>query len=186
MGRKSSHRMGSGKHHEPPSAARTQPETRQFPPDVPHAHAGLHGTAVCERCHAIWHKKRWHLAEAEYATLLGESATTRTICPGCVAVERQEYDGEVRLRSPLIERDQTAILGLVRHTEALLREHNPLARIASIEHEPGELHILTISPFLAERIGKELRKAYDGHLLIEHAERERFVRVFWTRDNVAE
>jgi hypothetical protein len=152
---------------------------------VPHAHAGLRGTTLCERCHAIWRKKRWHLDEAEYAALADDPTASRTLCPGCVAVERQEYDGEVWLRSPLLERDRDAILGLVRHTEALLREHNPLARIALLEHSEGELRVLTISPFLAERIGKELKKAYDGDLLIEHAERERFVRVFWTREDGA-
>ena len=185
MGRKSSHRMGCGQHHDPPSAARTQPETRQFPPDVPHAHEGLHGTVICERCHAIWHKKRWHLDEVEYAARLNDPETTRGVCPGCVAVERQTYDGEVWLRSPLLTRDHAAILGLVRHTEALLREHNPLARIAAIEEHAGDMRLLTISPFLAERIGKELKKAYDGELLVEHVERERFVRVFWTREDVA-
>lgn len=182
MGRKSSHRMGCGQHHEPPSAARTQPETRQFPPDVPHAHVGLHGTVVCDRCHAIWARKRWHLDEVEHARLTALPETTHTTCPGCVAVERQEYDGEVILRSPLIAKDHASFIGLVRNTEALVREHNPLARVAVLENGGDQLRILTISPFLAERIGKEMRKAYDGDLVIEHAERERFVRVFWTRD----
>jgi hypothetical protein len=36
--------------------------------------------------------------------------------------------------------------------------------------------------WLAERIGKELRKAYKGELEIEHLQGEKFSRVHWHRD----
>jgi NMD protein affecting ribosome stability and mRNA decay len=137
---------------------------------------------VCVQCHAIWQRKRWHLDEAAYPQLLRDPAVEQGLCPGCRQIAQQMFDGEVFIESPLVQTDGEAIVNLLRHTEARLRQNNPLARLASVETREERIHVLTITPFLAERLGKELQKAYGGHLVVEHAERERFTRVFWSRD----
>lgn len=162
--------------------ARAQPNHRTFRPDVPHAEGSYEGTVICTRCHAIWDNKHWHLNEQEYATLRNDTDVGQVICPGCEKIERGEYDGHVVLKSPLIPQNEEAIVGLIKNTEAHIREHNPLARIASLQVKGDSVEVLTISPFLAERIGKELRKAYHGELEIKHSEREQFVRVTWYRE----
>lgn len=182
MGHNSNHDMGGGAHRLPPNAARKYPETRQWPPHVAHAHAGTPGTAICTGCHAIWQRKRWHLDEAAYAQMLEDATVSHEVCPACRQIEQRMYDGEVFIESPLVQTDGDAIAHLLRNTEARIRQNNPLARLAAVETRGERMHVLTITPFLAERVGKELQKAYDGHLVIEHAERERFTRVFWSRD----
>lgn len=161
--------------------ARGRPDFHRDQPPCPHTTGGYKGTVVCGRCHAIWNKKRWHLNEEQYRELVGEPTIASVVCPACHQIEWGEYDGVVTLRSPLIPANQAAIEGLIRHTEADIRTDNPLARIASLKATGDTIEILTITPFLAERIGKELQKAYDGELEVKAATCERFVRVTWLR-----
>lgn len=140
------------------------------------------GSAVCTRCQAIYHHKHWHLPGQDAALHLGLGEVAETVCPGCVKVERQEYDGQVVISGPFVEAHQEEIMGLIRNTEAHIRSHNPIARVAQVTQAPDRVEVLTISPFLAERIGKELNKAYDGKLTVNHPEREDFIRVSWIRE----
>ncbi|HEY9722784.1 MAG TPA: BCAM0308 family protein [Oscillatoriaceae cyanobacterium] len=166
----------------PAPSAESMPFRRELPPNVPHTPGGYTGTVICPRCHAIWENKHWHLDEAQYDRLREDADIEKVICPACEKIEREEFDGQVTLRSPLIPRNEEAILGLIYNTEASVRQDNPLARIASLEVKGDTVEILTITPFLADRIGKELRKAYDGQLDIKHSERARFTRVIWVRE----
>jgi hypothetical protein len=140
------------------------------------------GHAVCTQCHAIWDKKHWHLDEAEYRRQRDDQSVEKVVCPACVKIEREEFDGHVVLKSPLIPKNEEAIVGLIYNTEQHLREHNPLARIASLTVRGDTIEVLTITPFLAERIGKELRKAYHGELSLKHPTRQDFVHVTWIRE----
>lgn len=184
MGRgKSSHQMGKGYGQISPSEARTRPDRRTTYESVPHAEGSYEGTVICGRCHAIWDRKHWHLDESEYNRLRDDVTIEHVVCPGCLKIEREEYDGHVILKSPLIPANQEAITGLIYNTEAHIREHNPIARIASLTVEGDTIEVLTISPFLAERIGKELRKAYHGELEIKHPHRQPFIQVMWYRED---
>lgn len=183
----SSHLMGTGPKNAPPSMARTRPDRRinyRKYSELRHFEDGSvpQGQAICTQCHAIWDRKHWHLDETEYRQLRKDPEVTQMVCPGCVKIEREEFDGHVVLKSPLIPKNEEAIVGLIYNTEAHIREHNPLARIASLTVKGDTIEVLTITPFLAERIGKELRKAYHGTLNLQHPSREDFVRVSWYRE----
>ena len=140
------------------------------------------GSAVCTRCQAIYHHKHWHLPGQDAAATLGLGDVEATVCPGCTKVERQEYDGHVVISGEFLAAHEEEIMGLIKNTEAHIRSHNPIARIGKIEHLDDRIEVMTISPFLAERIGKELNKAYDGKLTVQHPEREDFIRVTWIRE----
>lgn len=170
-----------------PSQADERPDFSRNRDDIQHMegpqHGGEAGPAVCVRCHAIRHHKHWHLDEQTATALLAQGDTEQVVCPGCVKVERQEYDGQVVLSGAFVHAHQDEIMGLIRNTESSMREHNPIARIASVTMADDRVEVLTISPFLAERIGKEVRKAYDGMLEIKHPERQEFIRVTWMRED---
>ena len=165
-----------------PSDARHHPNTFRGQPDIPHhAPAGAPGIAVCTGCQAIWDHKHWVLDLPRYKRLVLDKATPHVKCEGCERAERQEYDGEVELTSPLLPPNRQAVRRLIENTEAHIRRHNPIARIASLTEEGDTIRVLTISCFLAERIGKELEKAYGGKLDLQRLDREDFVRVRWSR-----
>lgn len=180
-----SHQFGPG-HKITPSMVRSRPDRRiQYRNYAELRHfedGGMAGHAICTRCHAIWNNKHWHLNEAEYTELKRDKDIEQVVCPACVKIEREEFDGHVVLRSPLIPKNEEAIIGLIYNIEARMQQNNPLARIASLTVKGDTIEILTITPFLAERIGKGLRSAYQGTLNLDHPPRENFMRVSWYRD----
>lgn len=155
----------------------TYPETRT------RAHEDVPGTLYCPRCHAISTEKRWFLNEDLYQKLKADPQAQAVICPGCDAVERQLYDGEVLLRSPVLKANKEVALNLIHNEEARMREDNPLVRLASVEDRGDEIYILTINQSLAQRIGKAFQSAFHGKLEIQNLPGEQFSRVRWTKED---
>jgi hypothetical protein len=58
---------------------------------------------------------------------------------------------------------------------------NPLERIISISEEDGKIEIATTDEKLAQRIGRELRKACGGALVFRWSEDSKLLRVSWSR-----
>lgn len=149
-------------------------------PDVPH-HQGAAphvGEQVCEGCHAVYADKHWNYDEARYAEMRAKGATT-TQCPGCRALADRQYRGELTmLAAPpaegIDERRQRLF-----DVEALARARDPMARIAELAVEPGKWHLYTTSARLAERLGKELQKAFGGDLQVDKLKATPYSRVLW-------
>jgi hypothetical protein len=139
------------------------------------------GLLVCPRCHAISESKRWFVDEARYQQLRARPGVRLVVCPGCLRLERQQYDGEVTLRSPLLATNKDQALHLIYNTEGQARQDNPFSRVASLADGGEEIHVLTITQWLAERIGKEFKKAFHGDLEIQRLPGEKFSRVRWQR-----
>ena len=175
-------RQGTGPSQSPGATARSRPDRRMNFPDMPHSPGGYTGTVVCPRCHAIYNDKHWHFDEAEYERLRDAPDVNAVICPADEKIEREEYDGFVTLKSSLIPKNEEAVLGLIYNTEKHIQANNPMARIAKLSVDGDTIEVHTISTFLAERIGKELGKAYHGELDIKPSPREQFIRVSWYRE----
>ena len=139
------------------------------------------GTIICPRCHAISDSKRWYFDEARYQVLKDRSDVTVMTCPGCDRLDRQIYEGEVHLRSPLLARQKEQALNLIYNQETEAMQENPISRLAAVQDHGEEIAVITTTRFLAERIGKEFRKAFDGKLRIDRLPREKFARVYWER-----
>jgi hypothetical protein len=102
------------------------------------------------------------------------------LCPGCTRVEQEQFEGEVVLSNSRFATQMGEVIALIKHTEGRCWHHNPMARIAAVSEEKEILHIQTTTMLLAERIGKELKKAFKGNLEIKRTPGEHFVRVYWT------
>ncbi len=139
------------------------------------------GTLICPRCHAISDHKRWFYDEPRYRRLRRQPGVGIVTCPGCDRLDRQLYEGEVRLRSPLLAQNKRQVFGMIRNTERAAMAENPIARLAAVQDHGTEIAVLTTTRFLAERIGKEFKKAFDGRLQVEELKREKFARVYWER-----
>lgn len=139
------------------------------------------GTLICPRCHAISELKRWYFDERRYRQLKFQPGVGVVTCPGCTLLDRGMYGGEVHLRSPLLARNKLQALGIIRHQEEEAALENPLARLAIVQDNGEEITVITTTPFLAERIGQEFRKAFDGRLRIDRLPWEKFSRVYWER-----
>jgi NMD protein affecting ribosome stability and mRNA decay len=139
--------------------------------------------AYCGRCHAIYHPKHWHLDEAEYQRLKLDPNVDEIVCPSCVAIEQKDFKGQVTLKGSTLAQHREQILNTIYNEEAHLRTTNPHSRIGLIEEVGEEIHVWTVNEFLAERIAKELKKAFHGsHAEINHLNKEEFTRVLWWRE----
>lgn len=168
-----------------PSEARFKANTTRRSPDAPHhAASGQTGELYCTSCGAVHHRKHWTLDPDVVKQVRADPRAVATRCPGCEQAANKVYDGEVVLEGAFVSRHAQEIIGLIHHVEREMRTaSNPLARLGELHWEGDRLTAYTVTPHLAERLGKAVRKAYQGKLLLQHPERERFVRVHWARED---
>ena len=86
------------------------------------------------------------------------------------------YDRGVQLASA------SRRLNLIRNEEERAKGFNPLERIISISEEKGKLTVLTTDEKLSQRIGRELKKAYQGRTRYRWSEDTKCLRVVWIRE----
>jgi NMD protein affecting ribosome stability and mRNA decay len=137
---------------------------------------------VCPECHAISRKKRWYLDEAEYV-LLARTGVVLRRCPACRKIADGFPSGVLTLRGRFLVTHHDDLLAIVRNEERRARETNPLERIMGIREENGIVEILTTDEKLAQRIGREIRKAYQGTVSYKWSQDANLVRVNWSRDH---
>lgn len=141
---------------------------------------GPHEVGVCPDCHAISRKKRWYLDEMEYASLARSGAVLRR-CPACRKIADGFPSGVVILHGGFLRTHRDEILTIVRNEERRARGTNPLERIMTIREGDERVEILTTDEKLAQRIGREIRKAYQGTVSFKWSEDANLVRVNWSR-----
>ncbi len=136
---------------------------------------------VCPDCHAISRKKRWYMDEPEYVSLARSGAVLRR-CPACRKIADGFPSGVVTLSGGFLRVHGDEILTIARNEERRARGTNPLERIMAIREGDGSVEILTTDEKLAQRIGREIRKAYQGTVSYKWSEDANVVRVNWSRE----
>ena len=136
---------------------------------------------VCPDCHAISRKKRWYVDEAQYE-VLARSGAPRRRCPACRKIADGFPSGVVTLRGRFLRGHRDEILTVARNEERRARGINPLERIMGTRERGDGMEILTTDGKLAQRIGREIRKAFHGTVDYKWSEDESLLRVTWVRD----
>jgi hypothetical protein len=150
---------------------------RVKPQEFHHSLQALPGHRYCRRCGAIGFQKHWYI-DAVQEQAFRKDKSKAALCPGCTRVEQQLYEGEVVLTNSRCKTVMGEIIAMIKHCEGRCWHKNPIAKLASVTEQEQVFHVLTTSKFLAERIGKELQKAFKGNLEIKRS--DRFVRVYWS------
>jgi NMD protein affecting ribosome stability and mRNA decay len=138
---------------------------------------------LCPECGAIYDGHRW-VADPD-KELLRKSAKSKKemkLCPGCLRIEKKQVEGIVTLGGAFMDSHLEEVEHLVGRVEKNGRHQNVTARILEIKRAGGGLVIETTDEHLAERIGKEVEKAFKGDLKIKWQKKDRFVRVSWQRE----
>ena len=137
---------------------------------------------VCPRCKAVYDGHRWiPEPDEEFMRHVARVGPEKKMCPGDQRLERRQVEGVVRLEGAFMLEHQEEIRNLVDRVARQGRKRNVAARIFEITLENGALTIETTDDHLAERIGKEVEKAFKGDLEIKWQEKDHFVRVVWKR-----
>jgi hypothetical protein len=141
--------------------------------------------SICKKCHNIYHNKRWvHDNELYNSILKKKEEINYTICPACLKIETKFYNGVVELSGNFLFEHKSDILNLVRNTVERADYIDPLEKIENIEEDDKKkiVTIYTTSEDLAQRIGRNVEKAYNGDIDYSFSERDLLLRVYWKRD----
>jgi hypothetical protein len=111
-----------------------------------------------------------------------ENAAKMT-CPACRRTHDNYEGGRVYLEGEFISKRKDEILNIIKNTEKLEKKYRPLERIISLVEESGRLTVATTYEHIARRIGEAVHRAYKGELKIQYPEMEKYIRVYWKRDN---
>jgi len=156
---------------------------RETDPYIPRKSPSAVG--ICPKCRAIYRNKRWFLDEKEFAVLTRKGAGTGVAwakCPACRKIADGFPAGLVTLSGGYLRDHREDILNLVRNEEKRAMGFNPLERIIRVEEKGEALEIATTDEKLAQRIGREVRKACQGTVEYKWSEDSKLLRVNWARE----
>lgn len=142
--------------------------------------------SLCERCQAVWRKGKWSLDPEVRKEALRFKKPHKVLCPACRRAEEGYPAGMVYLKGDFLFSHKDEILNRIKNEEAAALSKNPLDRIIRFEDMGKEgIIVETASNRLATKLGKVVEQAFGGDLLIRFSEREKLVRVYWSRDEIS-
>ncbi|MFH1151431.1 MAG: BCAM0308 family protein [Actinomycetota bacterium] len=137
----------------------------------------------CPKCGAVYDGRRWvpDPTDSLLAEMSGKTIESR-MCPGDQRIENGQVEGVVTLTGGFLGTHREEVKNVVRRVAREGRHRNVAARIFEIVEEDDALVIETTDEHLAERMGKEVEKAFKGDLTIKWQAKDTFARVTWRRD----
>ncbi len=136
--------------------------------------------AVCSECQALFRNKRWYPA-GEGEAVRRREMTKVLLCPACQRSKDGNPAGIATFEGDYLVKHETEIVNAIRNVEEKARAKNPLARIMEIGRKGKVVTVSTTDDKLAQKLGKEIYKAYSGRLEFQWSKEESFVRVSWSR-----
>jgi NMD protein affecting ribosome stability and mRNA decay len=141
------------------------------------------GPDVCETCGAVFLKRHWVVAgtlRARAMTRMGP--IVRTTCDACRMVADGSFRGELRVSGPFYAAHREEVEHLLKNEVARGLADNPLARIVRwTPKEAEELTVTTTTENLAQKLGRALKKAFQGAVHYEFSHENKFAHVTWHR-----
>lgn len=137
------------------------------------------GPAMCRKCRAIYANKRWYFDNDEARKLGASRGTQKLVCPACQKIRDDYPEGIVTLKWSDLKEHEAEIRGLIANVEARALSVNPLERVMKITKQRKDLEVQTTNDRLAQRIGRELVRAYKGKVTCHWAHRDMLARVDW-------
>jgi len=155
---------------------RTIPSTDPYLPS-----AGSREMVMCRVCHSLYHHKRWYLEGDLPVKEVRVTPIGLITCPACRKIHDRFPGGIVVLSGEFLKIHKGEILNLIRNEETRAKGVNPLERIISVKDQGNRVEIHTTSERLAQRIGREVYRAYKGDASYHWSRDDKFVRVAWHR-----
>ncbi|MBI3595515.1 MAG: hypothetical protein HY200_11210 [Nitrospirae bacterium] len=143
---------------------------------------GLSEPAKCESCQSVYHHKQWYSKEHAVVLDLPKEKLKETICPSCRKTADHFPGGIVKLNGDFLTIHKDQVLHLIRNLEVKSKEVNPLDGIISLKDLGHSLEIHTTNERFAQRIGREVKRAFKGEITYHWTAGDKFVRVDWHRE----
>lgn len=137
--------------------------------------------AVCKKCHTVYFKKRWYIDEELYQKKILMKKVEKVLCPACLKIKENFPGGIVKIKGAFLNKHKQEIINLVKNEEEKAKGFNPLERIIKINEIDEGLEVTTTNEKLAQRIGRSLRKSYQGRVEYKWSHDTKLLRVEWER-----
>lgn len=137
---------------------------------------------VCSGCGAVMRDQHWIIDEPRKELLLSAGTPHQVVCPACRKATERLPEGIVTLRGDYWPQHRDEIMHLIRNQADEAQPDNPLERIIDLREEEGCLVVETTNAKLAQKIGRSLKKAHQGHVEYHWGDRDRLARVEWERN----
>lgn len=136
----------------------------------------------CPECGAVYDGHRWIPEPDDELAKAAEKHSREELCPGDLRLSKGQVEGEVTLKGRFMKPHADEIKNVINRVAREGRRRNVAARIFRMVEDDGAMVIETTDEHLAERMGKEVVKAFKGKLEIKWQEKDTFARVVWQRD----
>lgn len=140
-----------------------------------------HDRAICARCGAVYHDKRWKLLE-KAPVAPAKTKAVRVVCPACQKIRDAFAAGYVTIQGGFLKNHRDDILRLIKNKEAHAVRYNPLDRIMAIRQKTGVIDVTTTTEKLAQLIGRMIKKAFAGKVVYKWSSDVKLARIIWTRE----
>lgn len=142
--------------------------------------------SVCRDCGSLYHGKKWIAADqitSELGTRAAKREESNVYCPACQKIKDKYPEGFVTIQGGFVKEHREEILRLINNKQEMASSFNPLEKIMEIrETRGGKIEITTTTDKFAQRIGKILKKTFNGSTEYKWSEDTKLARVIWTRD----
>lgn len=135
------------------------------------------GNTVCPDCGAVFLAGSWKWSRPEEGHPVSEKR-----CPACRQIQDDYAGGELTLSGSFLAGHREEILNRVRNVERAAKGEHPLQRIMRIDESEGQVVIRATSEHLVARMGKALKRDFNGELELGYVAEEKFARAHWRRD----
>lgn len=142
---------------------------------------GLKEPVKCNMCQSIYRHKRWYLKDDPIALEFRDQSMNLTVCPACRKAREHFPEGIITLRGEFLISHKDEILHLIHNEETRAKGVNPLERIISVKELENAIEIQTTSERFAERVGKEIKRAFKGEVAYHWTHGDKWIRVEWRR-----
>lgn len=134
---------------------------------------------ICPHCHAIFAKKRWYFDLAKAAMMEGLPTTRSLVCPACQKIRDQYPEGILTLKWSELKQHEADIRGIIKNEEARAMAVNPLERVMKVILRDDEMEVQTTSDKFAQRLGREIVRAFHGEITYHWPHKDKLTRVEW-------
>ena len=145
---------------------------------------GQKALSFCRECGAVYGNKSWSLNPSFIPPK--DRPVRGVICPACRKIRDGFPSGVITLEGGFLKAHKVEILNCVRNEEKRAGKFNPQERIIRIDDRGERVEIQTTSERFAQRIGREIARAFKGRTTYQWGSEDKFVRVAWHRGEAHE
>ena len=155
------------------------------------SHTPQTGFAICPECQSVYHRKRWALPQATQESIVPKTPRAAKssgkplmmpelfLCPACQKIRDGYAAGFLSIDWENWLSHKAEIMGLIHNEEKRASQVNPLERIMVIRSRSGGVDLETTTERMAQRIGRDLARAFKGKVQYKWSHKDKLARVQW-------